>query len=746
MLMRLPHRPAVFAMALSPWALAAAVCLSILPAGATAQPPAGTGDAAFEDDEFGGTASAAVTAGKDEGATAKTEMEGAAGKGAAAKAPAPSDAERKVARRARRAKAQNSLRGAVGGFRAVDAGSGATGTFRLQLHTNFSFVSDFLNDGDKNDLVGGALSLSASIFDFLEIYASIGSSANSNNTESPELFQVLGDTNLGVKGFVSVLPWLTVGGDVELSLLNGVGDLGLALKGTSVGIRGNATADFRDLEKAFPLIGRFNLQYYVDNSANLVSDVEDARYDALVAPAPKIDESRHLLTRVERFALGINRTDFLNLTLGFEAPLEVATDFTISPLLEWNWAIPVNRQGYDCLFVASKGVGTSTNPDDSCLDVEGAAAFPMDLTFGVRVLPPVPGLSLFAGVDIGLTGTSTFVRELAGNAPYNVFLGLGYAYDTAASREQVVRVSEVVVTQAPEGHVRGTVVEADTNPPMVVRGAAVRFTGDNAALTALLAGDDGKFTTYSLSPGEVVLDVSHPDFESGSCRADVPPDGDVDVVCALVAKPRNGAVSGRVTDDGGNGVAATMTYSGPAEGVLKAESNGMFSAKDLPPGLYSVRVEGPATLANTDSFEILPRETITWNVNLAKKPAKAAVEVQDGSIKLRKQINFGTGSDEINPNSDPLLGEIADAILRNPQIRRIEIQGHTDNVGGADKNKSLSQARANAVRANLIQRGVGSDRLTAVGHGMERPIAPNITASNRARNRRVEFIILERSK
>ncbi|MCA9583313.1 MAG: hypothetical protein KC416_16045, partial [Myxococcales bacterium] len=276
----------------------------------------------------------------------------------------------------------NTLLGSVGGFRVIDAGSGAEGSFRLQLHTEFFFSDGFLNTSDDQGSIGGALSLSVTPLSFLEIFASITTRANSNTSEQPNLFQVLGDTFLGIKGFYSVLPWLTVGGDVEVALLNSVGDIGLSFDGTGVGLRGNVSADFRELQgkNGFPLISRLNLQYYFDNSSNLISGTEDARYAALANPAPRADENRHLLSRVERFALQINRTDFVNIGLGFEAPLRIRQDFFIHPLLEWTWGIPVNRQGYDCLFVPDPAAPSRPAPgDDSCLDREGLSAFPMDI-------------------------------------------------------------------------------------------------------------------------------------------------------------------------------------------------------------------------------------------------------------------------------------------------------------------------------------------------------------------------------
>ena len=78
------------------------------------------------------------------------------------------------------------------------------------------------------------------------------------------------------------------------------------------------------------------------------------------------------------------------------------------------------------------------------------------------------------------------------------------------------------------------------------------------------------------------------------------------------------------------------------------------------------------------------------------------------------------------------------------ELRLIEIQGHTDNKGKRKFNVELSIQRAEAVRRYLVNAGVEGSRLEAKGCGPDNPRAPNITASGRARNRRVEFVIRER--
>jgi outer membrane protein OmpA-like peptidoglycan-associated protein len=92
-----------------------------------------------------------------------------------------------------------------------------------------------------------------------------------------------------------------------------------------------------------------------------------------------------------------------------------------------------------------------------------------------------------------------------------------------------------------------------------------------------------------------------------------------------------------------------------------------------------------------------------------------------------------------------VLDAVVEVLKKNTQIK-LEVQGHTDDKGPPAYNKRLSQQRADSVRTYLIQRGIDSARLTAVGYGMERPIVPNTTPVNRALNRRVQFIRMEGSK
>jgi OmpA-OmpF porin, OOP family len=128
-----------------------------------------------------------------------------------------------------------------------------------------------------------------------------------------------------------------------------------------------------------------------------------------------------------------------------------------------------------------------------------------------------------------------------------------------------------------------------------------------------------------------------------------------------------------------------------------------------------------------------------------KKPGcPGLVIVTAHEIRIKEQIHFETNKAVIKSDSFPILDAVRDVLRDNPSIK-LEIQGHTDNVGNAPHNMKLSQARADSVRQYVVSHGIEAGRLASKGYGMAQPIVPNISDGNRALNRRVQFIRTEAS-
>jgi len=101
-------------------------------------------------------------------------------------------------------------------------------------------------------------------------------------------------------------------------------------------------------------------------------------------------------------------------------------------------------------------------------------------------------------------------------------------------------------------------------------------------------------------------------------------------------------------------------------------------------------------------------------------------------------VLFAFNSAEIDRESKPVLDSVAQFLKDNPAVR-LEVQGHTDNIGGAPFNLTLSQKRAESVKAYFVAAGIDGGRLVAKGYGLSHAVADNATPEGRAQNRRVVF-------
>ncbi|HEY6881607.1 MAG TPA: OmpA family protein, partial [Polyangiales bacterium] len=630
----------------------------------------------------------------------------------------------------RRAFTHPSIDGLLGGLHVIDASSGRPGSFRVAVNGGFFRKDGFLARHDHHRQGNGSLVLNVTPIDHLELAALVSLVSTENRTTSPNLLQAVGDTHLFAKGFAHVLPWLALGGDLELALLNGVGSVGVRNGAVSVGLRGSATADLRALPRgALPLIVRSNLRYLFDNSGKLARSIEDDRYRSLDNPAARADEYRQLVTPGERYALGINRLDQLALSFGVEAPLAPHPRVNVNPMLEWSVAGPVNRQGYDCLKARAEG--------DRCLASTGFSTRASNLSMGVRVQPYVSGLGVLLALDIATSGARDFVRELAPQSRYMVRFALSYAYDpraTGAARTRIQRI-EIPVVSA-RGHIVGQVVDAQNGAPLA--NAIVHF--ENTSLSDVVSDEVGAFRSAELSPGAQGMRVRAEGYREALCVAVVSTQGsDVSARCELTPSAYYGTLEGRITDNAGRPLAnARLSLRGASELSLNSGADGAFRETKLLEGDYELVAAADGYFPRTQRLTIARGSAGTPVLALIPRPKRPVTRVTPQRIVLATPVVFAPDSAILSAESEPLLAELAEQLQKHPELKQLEIQGHGEDTPGATP---LTQQRADAVRAWLVHAGVDGDRLIAKGYGQTRPLVPNITPANRARNRRIEIVV-----
>ena len=146
------------------------------------------------------------------------------------------------------------------------------------------------------------------------------------------------------------------------------------------------------------------------------------------------------------------------------------------------------------------------------------------------------------------------------------------------------------------------------------------------------------------------------------------------------------------------------------------------------------RAEVEALLASRQQIELQAREKEI--AELKAKPTESGM-----ILTLGGDVLFKTGSSTVSPGAQVELGRIARFLNENAE-REVVVSGHTDSVGGADTNQTLSEKRAASVGDYLKSQGVAASRIATRGLGASLPIAPNDTPAGRQQNRRVDIMIL----
>lgn len=179
---------------------------------------------------------------------------------------------------------------------------------------------------------------------------------------------------------------------------------------------------------------------------------------------------------------------------------------------------------------------------------------------------------------------------------------------------------------------------------------------------------------------------------------------------------------------------ATFSARGPT--TVKDQAAGSVSVR---PGGYQLVAHAPGYRPGKALVEVAKDGSAS--ITLEMLPAKAELKAE--KIEIKDSIYFETGKAVIKAESFGLLDEVAEILRDHPEIKRLRIEGHTDSRGNDKDNLKLSQARAESVRTYLAGKGVVEGRLTAVGYGETRPLVKEKSEADRAKNRRVDFFVVD---
>ncbi|HEX7319359.1 MAG TPA: OmpA family protein [bacterium] len=288
------------------------------------------------------------------------------------------------------------------------------------------------------------------------------------------------------------------------------------------------------------------------------------------------------------------------------------------------------------------------------------------------------------------------------------------------------------------GSVYGFVTNESYDP---VENAEVRIAGDIAQQYSCYTNRAGYFQVADIEPGSYTLLITKAGYAPFNVKVNI--EGGKKFEQRVMLKNEEsarGKISGIVADYMTNApLVVDISFLKGTEPVRAAsdDSLGYFEFNDLEPGIYLLKFE---TIDYTPSVS-----EVVVEPNKDSEVMMRMLKINTTITLYGVEFEFGSARLKLDPESKtvPALDEAAALLTNHPELE-VEIQGHTDNVGSETYNLELSQKRAEAVRDYLIDiHMIEPVRMIARGRGESKPVAGNDTEADRAKNRRVDFIILK---
>lgn len=613
--------------------------------------------------------------------------------------------------------------GLTGLDRLATATIGPLGTVRLRIGLDHFEVHDFPVDGATNAYTATAFSLSTTPLSFAELAFDVRATSNANDGGLPTVLQSVGDATFGLKLGWTFFETLSIAATAEAHVGGLVGGGGIAFDATSYRYRGVITGDFH---RGFDLPARltFALGFDVENREALLAD-------ELQEPSV-----------VTEWGLQVARYDRVMAALALEVPVHRFGGVFV----EYHIGTPLQVE------LTRRGPGS----DDFTFE-----AVPHWVTPGLRTFP-VPELAVDFALRYGLSGD--VYTGVPATPPWMLAVALTYTLDP---RPEVTE-REVVREVAPPAPARigGTVIDEVTKAP--IAGAVVEF---GPGLSPQVTGPDGRFSGYRLDQGGALTLRARADgYRAAEATVELALGGEVQVPFGLTAEPppAPGTVEVRAVDGEGRAQAARVRVLA-ADGPSGRSDEGRPFRAELPPGRYVVAVQAEGMALAEQPVDVAPGQTAPVQVTLealegapktAAKAPRAASEGRKAKTGAREKapskrrpagrrsgrggyptIRFASGKATLNGAAKAALDGAAARLKKSPKVR-LRIAAYTDNRGTPAARDRLSNERARAVKAYLVGKGIEGRRLSARGYGGEKPVAPNLTASGRARNNRVELRVL----
>lgn len=382
------------------------------------------------------------------------------------------------------------------------------------------------------------------------------------------------------------------------------------------------------------------------------------------------------------------------------------------------------------------------------------------------------GAFTYAGM-VGLDGR--FQTENIGNTAFGPELFIAASAGIRVADKKLVIGPEfwtsTVVSDSGDGFFKGK-----TTPVQLLMGAHARVgdfkigAGVGPGLTRGIGTPDVRVLselTYFPEPAKPVLPPPPPTDRDGDGIADgvdacpdTPGEKSEDPEKNGCPPPKDRDNDGILDDDDAcpddKGVASEDPKKNGCPKPKDRDDDGIFDDDDACPDEFGIKTEDPKTNGcpkpkDTDGDGIIDDKDACINDagpsnEDPKKNGCPKVVVVAGEVKIMERIEFDTGKATIRPESDGILKAVADILTKHSELKKIQIQGHTDNKGNKAFNKNLSNNRAVSVKKWLIKAGVEESRLESKGFGQDEPIDTNDTDSGRQNNRRVQFIILDKGE